>query len=153
MNGRTTCSTSGSLLAVGLLLLLPGAASAQPAARMGHGGEPYGAWANEMDDASPAPAAGEMRAREGAELIDRQGRFRQAGDRLTFYSDDGSVRLVCLENLSLERVARALAENPDDLSWTVSGLVTEYRGSNYLLVRRAVLNRRVGEDSKGPGSR
>jgi len=79
------------------------------------------------------------RIREGTEIIDSTGYFRMTGDRVTFFTDDGSGRYVALENLNLERVSRAIADNPEPLQWTVTGTITEYRGANYLFVRRAAL--------------
>jgi hypothetical protein len=40
----------------------------------------------------------------------------------------------------LERIIRMLksAEEPDSVSWSVSGVITEFSGRNYLLVTRAV---------------
>jgi hypothetical protein len=45
-----------------------------------------------------------------------------------------------LPNLGLERVGRMLksVEEPESISWSVSGMVTEFGGRNYLLVTRAV---------------
>ncbi|MFZ5831902.1 MAG: hypothetical protein ACOY3P_17585 [Planctomycetota bacterium] len=77
--------------------------------------------------------------REGEELVDAQGTFRLTGDRVTFLSADGRLRLVVLENLALERVGRVLVAHSQPLRWTVSGVITEYRGVNYVLLRRAVL--------------
>lgn len=88
---------------------------------------------------TPDSASGSRRLREGMEVVDCRGQFRRVGDRLAFFSDDGSVKLVCLENLMLDRIALSMAENPEALTWTITGTVTEYRGSNYLLIRRAVL--------------
>ena len=106
--------------------------------------------ARDEADAPGIPTNGELRLREGTELVDSKGRFRMAGDRLAFFSDDGKTRLVCVENLNLERIARTILEHSDALSWNVSGVVTEYRGSNYLLVRRAVLNSRLAGDDRLP---
>lgn len=80
-----------------------------------------------------------MQIRQGSELISVIGNFRDAGDRIIFYSGDGSLRLVVLENLSLERVGKILAFTPEELLWQVSGEVTEFENQNYLLLRRAVL--------------
>jgi hypothetical protein len=55
-----------------------------------------------------------------------------------FYAESG-VRYGGLENLNLERVASVINENPEQLQWSVSGTITEYRGANYLLVSRATL--------------
>ena len=50
---------------------------------------------------------------------------------------------VGLENLNLQRIARTIADNPVPLQWSVTGTITEYRGANFLFVRRAVLKRRA----------
>ena len=62
---------------------------------------------------------------------------------------DGKKRLVCLENSNLERIARLVAENPnhlDPLKWSVTGTITEFRGANFVFVRRAVLQSREHYD-------
>lgn len=84
------------------------------------------------------------RIREGTELKDAAGTFRLTGDRATFLLADGSARFGGLENLTLERVAAAIAADPTPLEWVVSGVVTEYKGNNYLLVTRAILKPRAG---------
>ena len=81
--------------------------------------------------------------REGTEISEKTGYFRMTGDRVTFFTDDGKARLIGLENLNLERVARMIADNPDPLEWTVTGTVTEYRGANFLFVRRAILKTKL----------
>ena len=80
----------------------------------------------------------EKRVREGTK-IDKTGYFRTTGDRVTFYVDDGKTRYRGLENLMLERIARTIEDSPGQLDWTVTGIVTEYRGANFLLVMHAVL--------------
>ena len=84
-----------------------------------------------------------QRLREGTEIVDQSGYFRMTGGKVTFFTADGEGRFVGLESLSLERVARLIADNPEKLQWSVSGTVTEYRGANYLLIRRAILKSRV----------
>lgn len=79
-----------------------------------------------------------MRLREGVELTAIGGTFKSTGDRITFYPDDRSDSLRALENQTLERIWSVLQET-SEREWTVSGVVTEYRGSNYLLVTRAVV--------------
>ena len=65
---------------------------------------------------------------------------------MTFFLADGKGRLVGLENLTLQRIAQVIADSPERLRWTVTGTITEYRGANYLLVRRAILkNRSLGQ--------
>lgn len=80
------------------------------------------------------------RLREGTEVVDQLGRFQAAGDRLVFVAEPGKQRLVVLENLGLERILRAVADRPAQSQWKVSGTVTEYRGANFILIRRATLS-------------
>jgi hypothetical protein len=77
------------------------------------------------------------RLREGTELADLAGSFHVTGDRVTFSAANNVGRFVCLENLNLERIVRAVTDNPDQSLWNVSGKVTEYQGANYLLIERA----------------
>ena len=83
------------------------------------------------------PAEGD-RVREGTTLVDVSGRFLRSAGRFTFQTVDDR-RYIALENLALERVAQQLQEDAGSLEWTVSGVVTEYRAGNFLLVTRAVL--------------
>ena len=53
-----------------------------------------------------------------------------------------------LENLNLERISRAISNNPAQLEWMVSGEITEYRGANFLLVHRAILTTGSGMSKK-----
>jgi hypothetical protein len=80
-----------------------------------------------------------LRLREGTRLRDASGRFRLSGDSLTFI--DGESREISgLPNLNLERIIRMLktVEEPESITWSVSGTVTEFSGRNYLLISRAV---------------
>ena len=94
-----------------------------------------------QDLSGSAPTA--ERLREGTRLVNASGYFKLTGDRITFYLDQGDRRLQVLENLSLERIGALVGETPDPLEWTVSGLVTEYGGGNYLLVQQATLKSRA----------
>jgi hypothetical protein len=80
--------------------------------------------------------------REGAELVDHLGTFLAVGDRTVFVPAGTQRRLIGLENLNLERIGHTMAESPEPVIWIVSGTVTEYRGMNYLLVRRAMVKNR-----------
>ena len=98
-------------------------------------GTPIGANRQEKE----AAEAGKLRLREGTELKNVVGRFRPMGDTLTFI--DGQNREIGgLPNLNLERVSRVLqtVEEPESVSWSISGRVTEYSGRNFLLISRAV---------------
>jgi len=92
-----------------------------------------------------AQGAAERHLREGLELVEVSGSFRTSAGRVVFTSADGRQSLVGLENLNLERVTRALADHPDQVEWIVTGSVTEFRGSNFLLLRRVVLKNRNTE--------
>ena len=89
------------------------------------------------------------RIREGTALVEQAGVFQKAGDRITFFASEGQRRFVVLENLQLERVSRAIGDNPTPPQWTVSGMVTEFCGANYLLVNRAVLRSTAPSGSSG----
>ncbi len=102
------------------------------------------------DAASPPPVAAAPpkaesksvelgQLREGTELVDQRAQFRVSRERTILVLAEGHRQLVVLENLCLERVVKMLAANPEAGNWLVTGMVTEYRGSNYVLLRRAVL--------------
>jgi hypothetical protein len=80
-----------------------------------------------------------LRLREGTRLRDITGRFRQNGDTLTFI-DEQKREIGGLPNLNLERIIRMLktVEEPESITWSVSGTITEFSGRNYLLISRAV---------------
>src|SRR5437763_1286636 len=85
--------------------------------------------------AAAAPANGQNkpneRLRENTRLVDVAGTFQAiGGDSVAFQPSGGKDSLRVLENLALERISRSLEDNRGS-KWTVSGLVTEFRGSNY----------------------
>jgi hypothetical protein len=95
-------------------------------------------------EAATAPgAASGQRQREGSTLVDVVGYFKLTSDRATFYPAESEQRFQGLENLNLERISLLVGENPDRLDWIVSGTVTEFRGSNYLLVTKAILKNKL----------
>lgn len=107
---------------------------------------------------SPAPVnlsnrTSKDRLREGTELQDARGYFRFVNDRVVFFRTGGDARYIGLENLNLERIAAEITNNPTQLEWTVVGSVTEYRGANYLMVRRAVLARTAPEFVAPPATK
>lgn len=89
------------------------------------------------------PPVVEKRFREGSAITDQAGSFKVVGERVVFSTSDGKTSTVCLENLNLERIVRAIADSTDRLEWRVNGTLTEYSGANYLLVERAILRSRV----------
>jgi hypothetical protein len=109
----------------------------------GSAANPTGALSSATDTPPvAAPANGQTkpseRLRENTRLVDVAGTFQAiGGDSVAFQPSGGKDSLRVLENLALERISRSLEDNRGS-KWTVSGLVTEYRGSNYLLVTKAV---------------
>jgi hypothetical protein len=85
----------------------------------------------------PPEKEGHQRLREG-ELVELTGKLELSGDRATFHPQEGRQPLRVLENLALERITRVLSESRDDRDWLVSGVVTEYRGANYILIHKAI---------------
>jgi hypothetical protein len=103
--------------------------------------------ADEGVDGSPLTTTTKpLLRREGSQLQDEAGRFITSGNRLTFIAATGA-HFVGLENLNLERVGKIVTASPDSVEWFVTGSVTEYQGSNYLLISRA---RRKPSAPQGP---
>jgi hypothetical protein len=103
------------------------------------------------DGASPDPSSSSLRMREGTKLTDQLGDFQKSGDRYNFYPLEGKGVLRVLENLALERVAGVLLDDPSPRTWSVSGVLTEYRGENFLLITRAVLKSRGARPTPSGG--
>jgi len=127
------------------------------------------AWANEPSDSPKSgPAAnvptnaaaprvpriegGQVNGhwREGTRLIDQPGQFKITGDRVSFTSSDGSLHFDCLENLCAQRIARTVTDSPETLLWSVNGELTEYRGTNFLLLSQAILKPRSARSTTAP---
>jgi hypothetical protein len=49
-------------------------------------------------------------------------------------AEPSTIRYRVLENLTLQRVADAIAQDPNDVRWTASGVLTEFEGENWLLL-------------------
>jgi hypothetical protein len=84
--------------------------------------------------------------REGTFVIDRVGRLTRAADghgwELTFDSDGRSMQdppMVLLPNLKLMQMEEAVKTASRDLRFRVTGMVTEYRGRNYMLLEKVVI--------------
>ena len=103
----------------------------------------------DADDAGRS-AASVPRLREGAKLVNEPGNFKMSGDRAIFVTRDNQ-QFSGLENLNLARVVNTIRDDPDG-QWSVSGLVTEYRGSNYLLITRAVRKTSAAETPREGGA-
>ncbi len=102
---------------------------------------------------APPAAPGDKPAeklREGTRLADEIGGFSRVGERISFSPGGKGDALRCLENLALERISRAIDESQGQRQWIVSGVVTEFKGANYLLVTKAVIQLQENETASGP---
>jgi hypothetical protein len=86
--------------------------------------------------------------REGSPIVNRVGRLTPTADgsaaEFTFESDGQALRdppLLILPNLKLMLMEDSVRNANRDLRFRVTGIVTEYRGRNYLLLEKvSVLN-------------
>jgi hypothetical protein len=81
--------------------------------------------------------------REGTDIVNRVGRLTRSADgqswEFSFESDGRSMQdppVVILPNLSLMKMETATAGMSRDLRFRITGEVTEYRGRNYVLLRK-----------------
>jgi hypothetical protein len=92
-----------------------------------------------------APAAPNVKlVREGTYVVDRVGRLRKSDDglhqELVFDSDGVAMQdppMVILQNLTLMQMENATVTSRDR-KFRVTGMVTEYRGRNCILLDKAV---------------
>jgi hypothetical protein len=77
------------------------------------------------------------RFHEDEELVEQAGQFSISNDRVVFVTVKGQHRFTALENRSLDGVVNTIDGNPASVPWIVSGKITEYHGSYYLLLTRA----------------
>jgi hypothetical protein len=89
---------------------------------------------------------GGKRLREGTKLIDVTGTFQATGaDSVSFLASGNKESYRVLQNLALQRVSYSLEENRALRQWIISGTITKYRGANYLLITKAVIQLPEGE--------
>lgn len=100
--------------------------------------------------ATDAPGAGVAATgavvREGSYLVDRTGRLTRSEDGqswlFTFESDGRALQeapMQLLPNLKLMAIEDAARATGRDLRYRVTGMVTEYRGRNYLLLEKVIV--------------
>ncbi|MGC3945402.1 MAG: hypothetical protein QM762_12960 [Chryseolinea sp.] len=84
--------------------------------------------------------------REGSYIVDRIGRLSKTSDpqqwEFAFESDGQALKdppVVVLPNLKLMMMEDQLKETRRDLKFRVTGMVTEYRGRNYVLLEKVVV--------------
>ena len=76
-----------------------------------------------------------QRIREATEFKDLHVEFRP-GERTALYTVENNQRFICLENLALERILTIIEQRPDRQYWKIEGTFTEFRGENFILIRR-----------------
>jgi hypothetical protein len=74
--------------------------------------------------------------REGTRVSGLVGDFKETGRRWTFHSETSDLTYRILENQSLERITKAIQEDPQDRHWKIAGELTEYLDENFLLIDR-----------------
>jgi len=96
--------------------------------------------------AAVAPQAPQVNLlREGTFIIDRLCRLSRNDKgqaELTFEADGKALRdppMLILPNLTLQQMEEAVSAANRDLKFRVTGMVTEYRGRNYILLQRIVV--------------
>jgi hypothetical protein len=84
--------------------------------------------------------------REGTYLVDRVGRLNRTSDgtqaEFTFDSDGKTLKdppVLILPNLKLMAMENAISSANRDLRFRITGMVTEYRGRNYVLLEKVVV--------------
>lgn len=87
------------------------------------------------------PHPGPQLLREGSDVISRRGHLKKLADssypQLVFTGDPSGSNLspmLVLPNLQLMSMEDAASETKENLTFTVSGAVTEYKGKNYILL-------------------
>lgn len=78
--------------------------------------------------------------------MNRHGRLGHTADgqqwQFTFDSSDapaGEPTIFILPNLNLMLMENAVASDSHDIHFKISGMVTEYRGKNYVLLQKVVV--------------
>ena len=90
--------------------------------------------------------------REGTQIEGAAGEIRRGSSRFIFTQTGSRRELLLLENLALERLVRLVERSNRSISCYATGTVTEYRGVNYLLLERTVLDATGNRKSEEGGS-
>jgi hypothetical protein len=83
--------------------------------------------------------------REGSYVVDRVGRLTKTADgqqwEVTFEADGRALQdppMLILPNLKLAAMEQAVSSNSRDLRFRITGMVTEYKGKNYILLEKVL---------------
>jgi hypothetical protein len=93
----------------------------------------------------PSAPAAPVR-REGTFIVDRIGHLSRTADgtqaEFAFDSDGKALKdapLIILPNLKLVQMEDAVTGNNRDVKFRITGVVTEYRGRNYILLEKVIV--------------
>ena len=88
----------------------------------------------------PSDTAATPLLREGTRIRDQLGHFIHLTSDSAVFVDQQGRQFSALKNLNLQRVMHMPRSTraPEKVRWSVSGMVTEFNGKNYLLITRAV---------------
>lgn len=94
-----------------------------------------------------SPGAPQMNlAREGTYVVDRTGRLTRGSDgqtaEITFDADGKTMKdppMVVLPNLKLMQMENAVSGSSRDVRFRITGMVTEYKGRNHILLEKVVV--------------
>jgi len=89
---------------------------------------------SEAEETKKSPE--KVHLREGDKITDEIGTFSAQGDLISFESDDKRLKLKALPNLNLERVRNDSQIIEEKAPCVVSGTITEFKKSNYILISR-----------------
>ncbi|MBC8107280.1 MAG: hypothetical protein H7Z14_11870 [Anaerolineae bacterium] len=97
--------------------------------------------------AAVAPGSEQMPViREGSFIVDRTGRLTKSPDgqqfEFNFEADGRTMKdppVVIIPNLKLMAMENAVNGSNRDLKFRVTGMVTEYKGRNYVLLEKVVV--------------
>jgi hypothetical protein len=83
--------------------------------------------------------------REGSYVVDRVGRLNKTSDgqqwEVSFEADGRTMKdppMLILPNLKLAQMEQAVTAASRDVRFRITGMVTEYKGKNYLLLEKVL---------------
>ena len=93
---------------------------------------------------APNPPAPNL-VREGTYVVDRVGRLTKTADgqqwEVSFEADGRTMKdppMLILPNLKLAAMEQAVSAQSRDLRFRITGMVTEYKGKNYILLEKVL---------------
>jgi hypothetical protein len=129
-------------LAIGFPLVVLAAEQTAPTTRPAAPPTRPSAVLEPVKEGATQPAVPEAQYREGTFLVDQVGRLshNKKGESIfIFEKDRKKQQLTLMANSNLVRMEDAAASAGSDQQFRITGMMTEYKGKNYLLVDRVVM--------------